>query len=495
MANRISRIPAHASISSTPKSSSKSSKAAPHEPRVLRLQAVGFKPHPLPTQRSGADDEHESKESVQQFSFKVLADLSLKEELGNDILRENGWTRVNPRGRKLVGPVMDAIETTWKECPTEFYRINRGIVLTAESVTWDKAAKMAEIVFTDQERHGVLDGAHTLAKLVDDLIPATYSNDEHSEEEQDAEADDEEPSPSSELTSDRYITCEVWVGLDKHEVARLSAGRNTSRGVPSFAISNLRGDFDIVKPVLEKANPVFFNKIAFKPNEHVESLDDDVDHNYKPVSILEILQLMMCMDVTNYSETDQPIEAYKNQAYIPKFWDKNNERNRIAEYIKMLPVLADLLELYDTVRKVVPDVYDSRTTLNKLPRRWNKVLARKKGQPLENIKRESLYYLDPTGEIKTYRAPKDLFYPIVCSFRACLRANGNGYEWIGGKKPTAWAQSVFRDACLCLALTIASLAKKSDSLHAVGRDAAVWAACYNALNRFLFEYGIKTRRS
>jgi hypothetical protein len=456
---------------------------------------VGFKPHPYPSQK---DEDHEGKDRVQQYSFKVLADPSLKEQLTDDVLAEGGWSKVNPRGHKSVGPVMDAIEQTWRDYPDEFYRINRGTVWSAESVTWDKASTTVEIVLTDNEKHGVVDGRHSLLKLVEDLIPQSYGDEESEDPQETVDEAGDDINGDDEPTPDRYVSCEVWVGLNKDEVVRLTSGRNTSRTVPPFAISNLRGDFTIVKDQLAKANPSFADKVAWKPNEHmhIESTTEDEQPTVKPVSGLEILQLMMCMDITNYSETDQPIEAYKNQGFIPKFWDKDNDRNRIAEYKKMLPILGDFLELYDTIRERIPEVYDARTTnLSKIPRRWNKVLARKPKQRVDNTKREPLYYLDSSGERKTFRAPTALFYPIMCAFRACLKVNGKGYEWYGGKKPSAWSDANFREVCLRLGVKIASLAKGKDSLHAVGRDEAVWAACYETLNSFLFEYGVKSRRS
>ena len=321
------------------------------------------------------------------------------------------------------------------------------------------------------------------------------------EEDVDDEDDSHDEAASDDDTSnDRYISCEVWVGLTKDQEVRLSAGRNTSRAVPAYAISNLRGDFKKVRERLQEVNPEYSSRVAFKPNEQFEPETEEDEKYYKPVAAINILQLMMCMDVTNYSETDQPIEAYKNQGFVPKFWDPENDKNRIAEYHKMLPVLGDLLELYDTIREMIPEVYDNRTThLSKIPRKWTAVLSprktRKKGQRVDKSKREILYYLDPSGERKTFRAPTALFFPLMCAFRSCLKVNGKGYEWVGGKKPTAWKDSVFQDACLRLAVTIASLAKPKDSLHAVGRDEAVWTACYSALNSFLFEYGIKPRRS
>jgi AIPR protein len=498
MAARVLRASARTHQPNSVTRSTAARRPKPAAGRVLTLKAGGFKPHPSPGQRVGADGEPDGKENYQQFSFKVLADMRLKEELGDDVLSETGWARVNPRGCKLVGPVMDAVEETWKEFPSEFYRINRGIVLTAESVTWDKATQTVEIVFTDQEKHGVLDGRHSLAKIVEELIPWTYGAADESEDDDDPEPDpDVEADDDAKRTPDRYISCEVWVGLSAKEVVRLSAGRNTSRPVPPYAIANLRGDFRDVEATLEKAYPDYFKVVAFKPHQHmqIESETDGGEQNFRPVSALSILQLMMCMDVTNYTETDQPIEAYKNQGFIPKFWDKNNERNRIAEYKKMLPVLGDLLELYDTIRETIPAVYDDREThLSKIPRRWNKVLAKKK-QRVDKVKREPLYFLDPTGERKTFRSPTAIFYPIICAFRACLRVKGDRYEWFGGKKPTDWKEPDFHEACVNLAVTIAALAKDKDSLHAVGRDEGVWVACYKTMDSFLYKYGIKSRNS
>ena len=390
---------------------------------------------------------------------------------------------------------MDAIERTWKEFPSEFYRINRGFVLSADSVSWDKNSKMVEIVLADPKKHGVIDGAHTLAKLVEALIPATYGPEDAADSEEDVvdEADDENDGSEDAISEeDRFVSCEVWIDLTLDEVARLTEGRNTSRSVPPYAISNLRGDFKAVETKLRAINLPYAEKVAFKPNEHME-FDDENGRAYKPVSAIDILQLMMCMDVTNYSDTDQPIEAYKNAGFIPKFWDKKNDRNRIAEYGKMLPILGDILELYDRIREVIPQAYDERDRhLSKIPRRWNKVLV-KKGQRVEKAEIESLYYLDPTGDRKAFRSPHALFYPIICAFRAALRVNGDKYEWWGGTKPTAWPAADFTEACLRLAVNIASLAKKKDSLHAVGTDEAVWTACYETLNSFLFEYKIKNR--
>src|SRR3954469_2723133 len=120
MANlRTSRAPLRrAELSST--SHPSTSKGTAARGRVLRLTAVGFKPHPQPNRRTSEDDESDEKDkngSIQQYSFKVLADMDLKEQLGGDVISEHGWARVNPRGRKMASPVMDAVERTWIEHP------------------------------------------------------------------------------------------------------------------------------------------------------------------------------------------------------------------------------------------------------------------------------------------------------------------------------------------------------------------------------------------
>jgi hypothetical protein len=450
---------------------------------IIKVKVAGFKPHPNPY-----GDDH-----GQQYSFKLLANGELSKALSKGFPNDkfpgegflNEWMKVNPREQNLTGPIMKSIADTWDELPQEFFRVNRGIVITADSVSFDNESGTAVIVLSDPKKHGIVDGAHTFRKIVEHLIPATYAppgeegevaEQPDSEDTSELEGDKEEP----QAEPNRYLSCEVWTGLNLAQLALLTAGRNTSRSVPPYAIMEMKGNFDPLRDAIVDKNPDYgMNCVAFKPNEHVEGLPE-----FKPVSVLEVLQLMVAMDITHSDANNHPIQAYKNRGLAPKFFTE-----RMDEYTKMLPLIGDFLLLFDMLRQSVPEAYDAAKSS---PRRWTKVLAGQ-GQKVDRGLYEPLYYLDPSGETKAMKSPSALFFPIFSAFRAGLKEVGGKYRWCDGKSPTEWPAEEFHAACQRLALKVAKAARNKDSLHAVGRDHEVWATCYETLNSFLFENGRKKK--
>jgi hypothetical protein len=481
MATLSSRRRAHhnSAQSQSPKTQSRTHDRPKPKVLTLRLHAAGFKPHPNPYKNS--DDKAE------QYSFKLLADGDLPEALGPTFMHD--WSKVNPREQRLTGPIMNAIEETWRDNPAEFFRVNRGLVVSAESVKYDNETGAVEVVFSDSKKHGVLDGAHTLRKIVADLIPATYRrsadgdvamdvDEESSELDRIDDVEEVVEQEEPEEVIDRFLNVEVWTGLTLDQVALLSQARNTSRTVPPYAIMNIKGEFDGLKAATAAKNRAFAeNVVAFKPNEHVEGLDE-----FKPISVLELLQLLMAMDIGHYDANNHPIEAYKNKAFAARFYAERN-----SEYMKMFPLLGDLFALYDKLRQTVPTAYDQA---NSRPRRWNKVLAGP-GQPVDSREVEPLYYLDTSGDTKVMRAPNAVFFPMLSAFRAYIRDVDGKYEWWDGKSPTDWPIGEFEEACQRLALKMAKAIKGKDQLTQVGRDHDVWATCYETLNAYLFEIGRK----
>lgn len=455
---------------------------------TLNVRVAGFKPHPSPY-----GDDH-----VQQYSFKLLANQDLPKIFGDDFFRV--WTKVNPREQKLDGPVMKEISRTWNDYPLEFYRINRGIVLTAESVTYNNETGTAQIRFSIPKLHGGLDGMHTLKKLLEDLIPSSYvtdddDDDDSSLEEVDLESEINDEDREEKVEPDRYINCEVWVGLLPEQVARLSQGRNTSRTVAPYGIMEIRGDFLELENAIKSHNKQYAAKVAFKPNQHIEGLDD-----FRPISVLEILQLLMAMDIENYSADDHPIEAYKNRAFGPTFFApkydlegrEDNPRSRREEYVQMFPLIGDFLELYDRLRLEIPRAYDSVKT--NTPRKWSKVLAGKGNKKVSSREAEELLYVDPSGETKVGLSPTSLFFPIFSAFRAYLRKEDNQYVWMD-ESPINWPKDEFFGVCQRLAAKVGKAAWSKSSLHDVGRDEQVWSTCYETLHAELLANSRKKKDS
>jgi hypothetical protein len=125
----------------------------------------------------------------------------------------------------------------------------------------------------------------------------------------------------------------------------------------------IKGEFEPFKAAIAAENKVFAERIvAFRPNEHVEGLEE-----FKPVSVLELLQLLMAMDLAHSDANNHPVEAYKNKAFAARFYAERN-----SEYTKMFPLVGDFFALYDKLRETVPQAYDAANTR---PRRCSPVKA------------------------------------------------------------------------------------------------------------------------
>jgi hypothetical protein len=466
-------------------------------PKTIKVRVAGFKPHPNPY----GDD------NAQQYSFKLLANGDLAAIMDESFLDE--WTQVNPREQKLDGPIMRDIGRTWFERPKEFFRVNRGVVLSAEAVKYEKDKEgdhtgVVELVLTDHRKHGMVDGAHSARKIIRDLIPQTYGGVEGDEDEDEAHqeseieiaSDQREEKEEALPEPDRYISCEVWTGLTLDQVAWLNQGRNTSRTVPPYGIMAIKGDFRALEEAIAKSNPEYVKKVAFKPNQHIEGLDE-----FRPISVLEILQLFMAADIAHSDSNNHPIEAYKNRGFAAKYFAPRfekyedgkehevNPESRREEYEKMYPLVGDFLRLYDMLRQTVPDMYDAAQSR---PRHWSKVIAGKGGR-VDNRRIEPLYYVDPSGDTKVVNSPNALFFPMFSAFRAHLKESNGQYKWADGVSPTEWPKRQFEEACQKLALKVAKAARGKDSLHAVGRDEQVWDSCYESLNSLLGDHGRKKK--
>src|SRR5262245_58678710 len=102
----------------------------PERPRTrLKFRVVGFKPQPDPYRPTSSRKNPRSQEF---FAFRMRGTAS---KLPRELL---SWMDVNPREQKLSGPVINAITETWDSFPNEFHRCNRGILIFARDLEYDK---------------------------------------------------------------------------------------------------------------------------------------------------------------------------------------------------------------------------------------------------------------------------------------------------------------------------------------------------------------------
>jgi hypothetical protein len=443
------------------------------KPVTLKFDATSFKPMPNPNGKHGEG----------RFQFYVVVDENLATPMQK--LMDEKLMRVNPREADLGGPIMRDVADTWFNAPQEFHRVCRGWLLVCDSVKYNSEDGTVEIVFTNNNRQGLLDGGHVFNKVLKDLLPATYDSTNTEEEDQadakeDAEAkiaDNDEEGDQHHLQQ-RHIYVEVHTGLELIQSTLLGKGRNTSRVVPEYAFLSMNNVFDDLAAAIRKIKPEFAAKcLAIKPNEHIEGLPE-----FREVSVLEVIQLMWALDVTDYDSDNHPLQSYKNKGKAGEFYNQRHD-----EMSAMLPIIGDIAELYDVLRRDIPAAYHNARSS---PRRWNKLLAGE-GEKVNNRQTDPLYWLDPTGQTKVERAPNAVFFPMLSAFRAALSKVDGKYRWSGGTAPTKWEDDIRMEAFQKLATKMAVSIRPAKALTDVGRDPQTWSACYEMLNAFLLDNGIK----
>lgn len=72
------------------------------------------------------------------------------------------WMGTNPRDQKLTTAVAKDIERSIESGVSNFHEINRGIVMSVDTFTFNNKADEVTVTLSDPCIHGNIDGGHTL---------------------------------------------------------------------------------------------------------------------------------------------------------------------------------------------------------------------------------------------------------------------------------------------------------------------------------------------
>ena len=147
----------------------------------------------------------------------------------------SGWRKINVRDPKLTGSLPDKIRGSVRDNPEMFLFMNRGVVLSAESVSFDNKSSKLTVTVRDPSLHGLLDGGHTYNILL------------------------EEREGLEEL---QYVKLEILEGFKSEEIPNLVDARNSSAQVRDQSLMNLSGEFEKLKQAIAKHR--YADLIAYK---------------------------------------------------------------------------------------------------------------------------------------------------------------------------------------------------------------------------------------
>lgn len=292
-------------------------------------------------------------------------------------LPENMPLDVNPRVPKMGTNVAKRLIHAVIEPETDFYINNRGIVVSAKSLSFNSTDSEVTIDIGDQDdendrfNYGILDGGHTYTAIIQnrDKIP-----------------DDIE----------KYVRMEVITNVIN--ITRLSDARNTYVQVSDIALFNLEDSFDSVRDAIK--NEIYADKIAYKDNEN------------KPINISELLRLMYAFDIIKYPDDSMaPIQSYSGKAQVFKRYKEAFNEPFYKSLTKQLPVL---ISLYDTIESEMSLKY---TEYKKKLGVTNPKFGSVKGVESVTKGTTTSYIQNKT----TYSISTGYIYPIFGAFRSLLR--------------------------------------------------------------------------
>jgi len=344
-----------------------------------------------------------------------------------------GWRKINVRDPKLTGSVPKAIRESVKENPELFVFMNRGVVLSVDSVQFNNQTGELTLTLTDPELHGLLDGGHTYNILLEER---------------------------ESIQEPQFVKLELLEGFKQTEIPNLVDARNTSNQVRDQSLMNLQGEFEkLKKAILGKP---YATLIAYK--EH-ELLDDG---GTKPIDVREVIAILTCFDRANFDARVHPINAYRSKAACLQHFQTHK-----SDYEKLYPLTADILELYDRIQLLLPDLY------NKVRSKSGEVAGGKFGKltgvtTYDGKRRAQLLFIK---EESKYSVPSGFVYPVLGAFRALLEEKGGRYAWGKGVDPIQLLSGQLGET---LADTIGNFALDARNPSKTGKSPLVWQACYQA---------------
>lgn len=387
---------------------------------------------------------------VDSFRSQPLASIH-GAKLGNCFVRVTDipleledFMRVNPRNPSrddkdaLRGTVVKGIMDTLFENPADMAIKNQGIYLLVEEVKTYKEAgaqEVIEITLSDQNVHGIVNGGHTYAAIMD--------------------ANDTKDVTKLESLEQAFVRLHIMSGVEKEKVVEIAEGLNRSKQVDDPSLAELSGQFEQIKKVMSGKTG----------EEEISYHQGDSGDFY----ITHVLSLMEMFNLDRFPESKYPTSLYNSQQYGLKYFLEDSKKTPLV--VDMLTSnLPDILELHDEIKKVTPDA---------AKRNGFTYSSMKIGSARAGSAKNKGVRLHFIGEDADYRVPNGWAYPIISSFRANVNWDSERgvFEW---KVPIAKLLPTVIDELVRICV---NSNKEVGAPDKVGKQSSVYDSCYMKVER------------
>lgn len=332
----------------------------------------------------------------------------------------------NPREQNLNSKVARKIRDGFlgPETGTLFHLLNRGLLISAESVVFDNQTDELTIVMSNTQTHGVVDGGHTYKVVTGN---------------------------QAAVTEPRYITLEIMIGVED-DFEAIAGARNTSVQVKEKSLAELEGKLENIKNAI-KGLP-FEADVAYKEFEE------------KPIDVQDVVAVLTIFH--NDLHSSHPVYTYSSKGRTLQVYlgDMNG-------YKKLWPVAKEIMKLHDHIKRTFPDLYkETGGRPGAL-----KEIGYKNGKL-----RWPLYFSNKVNgdfERTAYDVPSGFVYPILGAMRFLLdkdSTSGN-YKW--KTDPLKFYDKVVGKKLV--ELTIEASSELGRNPMAVGKSSRHWEGLYNCV--------------
>jgi hypothetical protein len=329
----------------------------------------------------------------------------------------------NPRKQNLHTAVAKkiAIGLEGRDTGQLFHLLNRGLLISAESVIFDNKQNILTLRLPNKDKHGLVDGGHTY-----EVIKANLEN----------------------LPYDQYVTIEIMTGIED-DFTEIAGARNTSVQVKDKSLAELEGKLGVIHTLMKGL-----------PFEHDINY---VEFDEKDIDVLEVIAILTIFH-NDLHKNAHPIYCYSGKAKALKVYLKQPE-----VYLKLREVVADIFALHDHIKKTMWTVY----------KKLGGDLGKLKEIGYKDKARFSLYFSPrKAGEVEKikYEIPNGFTYPILGGLRFLLETGSDGvYKW--KTNPTTFYDE--HAAEKLIDLTMEASKELGRNPAAVGKSVRHWNGLYD----------------
>ena len=273
--------------------------------KFLTFKVESFRKIPNPYQQK--DLEKKRDQDYPQMYFAICDVKNLPDDIP---------MATNPRNQAMGTSVAKKIkQTLLNTSDPVFYLLNRGMVISANSVHYDNNSGNLSISFKDYDLHGDVDGGHTYKAILEKRDMLNFN--------------------------DQYVKLEILTGIEDI-FQSLAAARNTSTQVQDKSIAELEDRFDMIKDTIK--NEPFSSKVYFRENDK-----GDID-------VADIISILTLFNIDRYSDMNSfPIVAYSGKKKCIDYYieaHKSYGETKDNPYYKMRSIMIDIFKLYDMLEKI-----------------------------------------------------------------------------------------------------------------------------------------------